>query len=67
MKFIKQDIKGVFLITHKCFEDKRGFFSRVYCKKFFNKLKFNPVQTNISFNKNKHTLRRFHYQISKSS
>ena len=67
MKFIKQDIKGVFLINHKKFEDKRGIFSRIYCKKFFNKLKFNPVQTNVSFNKKKHTLRGFHYQISKSS
>ena len=67
MKFIKQKINGVFLINHKGFEDFRGSFSRMYCKKLYEKLKFNPVQTNISYNKKKSTLRGFHYQISKSS
>ena len=67
MKFIKQKINGVYLINHKGFQDSRGFFSRMYCKKLYEKLKFNPVQTNISYNKKKNTLRGFHYQISKSS
>ena len=67
MKFVKQKIEGVFLIKHKGFSDKRGLFSRVYCKKIYKKLRFNPVQTNISYNKKKNTLRGFHYQISKSS
>ena len=67
MKFIKQKINGVYLINHEGFEDSRGFFSRMYCKKLYEKLKFNPVQTNISYNKKKSTLRGFHYQISKSS
>lgn len=67
MKFIKQDIKDVYLINHNGFKDKRGVFSRIYCKKIYDKLKFKTVQTNISYNKKKHTLRGFHYQISKSS
>ena len=66
MKFIKQKIKGVYLINHEGFKDKRGLFSRVYCKKFYKKFKFIPVQTNISYNKKKSTLRGFHYQIYKS-
>ena len=53
MKFVKQKIEGVFLIKHKGFSDKRGLFSRVYCKKIYKKLRFNPVQTNISYNKKK--------------
>ena len=53
MKFIKQKIKGVYLINHEGFKDKRGLFSRVYCKKFYKKFKFIPVQTNISYNKKK--------------
>ena len=65
MKFIKQKINGVFLIVIKDLKTLE-FFSRMYCKKLYEKLKFNPVQTNISYNKKKY-FRGFHYQISKSS
>jgi len=67
MKFLKQKIDGVYLIQHKSHKDKRGVFSRVYCKKIIKKFNLNTVQTNISYNSKKNTLRGFHYQISKSS
>ena len=60
MKFIKQEIEDVYLVIHDGFKDDRGLFSRIYCKKLFKKLKFLPVQTNISYNKKKSTLRGFH-------
>ena len=67
MKFKKQKIKGVYLITHNPYNDKRGLFSRVLCKKLFKKIGLNVVQTNISSNKKKNTLRGFHYQVLNSS
>mgnify|MGYP001202890775 CR=1 FL=1 len=64
MKFIKQKIKGLYLIKPSPFKDKRGFFRRNFCEDLFNKNKINSnvKQANISENNNKFTLRGFHYQ-----
>ena len=67
MKFNKTKISNIILITHNTFKDNRGEFSRLYCKKIFKKLNFSPVQTNLSINSKKFTLRGFHYQIGRSS
>jgi dTDP-4-dehydrorhamnose 3,5-epimerase len=64
MKFIKQKIKGVYLVQAEPFEDGRGIFRRHFCQKEFKKHGINPkvTQANIIRNKKKHTLRGFHYQ-----
>ena len=49
----KQKLDGVYLIESEPFEDKRGRFSRHFCKEEFNKagISFEIKQTNISENK----------------
>lgn len=64
MKFSEAKIKGAFLIEIDKIEDDRGFFARSFCQKEFAKLGLeNHIeQCNVSFNKNKGTLRGMHYQ-----
>ncbi|MCV0400961.1 MAG: dTDP-4-dehydrorhamnose 3,5-epimerase [Nitrosopumilus sp.] len=64
MKFKELSLKGVYLIELEKIEDERGFFSRSWDKKIFeNKgLNSNLSQCNISFNKNKGTVRGMHFQ-----
>ena len=64
MIFLKQKIKGVFLIKPEPYKDERGIFRRHYCKnEFKNKgLNVNVEQCNVSENTHKGTLRGFHYQ-----
>lgn len=64
MKFLKQKIKGVFLIKPEPFKDKRGMFRRHFCKKELKKFDIDTSvqQANISENPKKGTLRGFHYQ-----
>lgn len=52
----------------KVFKDKRGIFSRTFCKNELKKakIKFEPKQINFSKNKLKGTIRGFHYQDIKS-
>ena len=66
MNFIKQKIQNLYLIKPETFKDKRGSFRRAFCKKIykFNKISFNCVQTNISENLKKGTLRGFHFHKS---
>ena len=66
MIFNELKLKGVFKIELEKLEDDRGFFSRSWDKIEFEKHGLNTkiVQSNISFNKNKGTLRGLHYQIS---
>lgn len=60
----KTIINGVYLFNFKNFQDKRGIFSRRYCKeKLKNKnIHFDIKQVNYAFNKTIYTLRGFHYQ-----
>jgi dTDP-4-dehydrorhamnose 3,5-epimerase len=64
LKFQELSLKGVFLIELEKIEDERGFFSRVWDKKKFEDkgLNSNLSQCNISFNKNKGTIRGMHFQ-----
>jgi dTDP-4-dehydrorhamnose 3,5-epimerase len=65
MKFLKQEIEGVWLIEAEPTIDTRGVFRRHYCQEEYynNGLQFRIAQTNISQNPKKHTLRGFHYQV----
>lgn len=64
MIFKKTPINGCFKILPKKFFDSRGSFHRSFCKKLFKrkKINFEIKQCNISINKEKYTLRGFHFQ-----
>lgn len=66
MKFTETQIPGAYLIDIEPAEDERGFFARSYCRKEFlaHGLSFEIVQSNISFNKKKGTLRGMHFQAA---
>ena len=66
MIFRETTLKGAFVIEIEKFEDKRGFFARAWCQKEVeaNGLVSRVVQTNISFNKKRGTLRGMHYQVA---
>jgi len=66
MIFTELPLSGVFLIETEAVEDERGFFARTYCRKeFFEKgLNTEIVQTSISFNRLRGTVRGMHYQIA---
>jgi dTDP-4-dehydrorhamnose 3,5-epimerase len=66
MKFIQTDFDGCYIIEIEKKTDERGHFSRILDKKLFekNNLNFNFVQSSISFNKKKYTLRGMHYQTN---
>jgi len=55
----------MWLIEAEPVVDERGSFRRHFCQEEYkkNRLEFNIVQSNISENPKKYTLRGFHYQI----
>lgn len=64
MFFSETAIQGAYIISLEKHEDERGFFARTWCKKEFKNKGLNSdlVQCNISYNKEKGTLRGMHYQ-----
>lgn len=64
MRFIETPLKGAFVIEPDRIEDERGYFARSYCQSEFSKqgINLDIKQCNISFNKDKGTLRGMHYQ-----
>ena len=64
MIFEELKLKGVFKIEIEKINDERGFFTRTWDKQEFLKKGIDSdfVQSNISFNKKKGTLRGLHYQ-----
>ena len=66
MIFAETALPGAYFIELEKREDERGFFARSWCEKEFREHNLNPrtVQCNISFNKQKGTLRGMHYQAA---
>ncbi len=66
MIFSETVLRGAYLIEIEPREDERGFFSRSFCRHEFaaHGLKTSIAQCNISFNRQKRTLRGMHFQIS---
>lgn len=66
MLFTETKLKGAFTLELKKIEDERGFFARSYCQKEMEEhgLTAQVVQTNVSFNPKKATLRGMHYQVA---
>jgi len=66
MYFTETKLKGAYTIELKLIEDDRGFFARTFCVQEFEAQGLNPriVQCNVSYNKQKGTLRGMHYQAA---
>jgi dTDP-4-dehydrorhamnose 3,5-epimerase len=64
MKFVETGLYGAVIVEIEKLKDERGFFSRTWCKKEFEKhgLESSVVQANTSFNYKKGTLRGMHFQ-----
>ena len=64
MNFHKTTLPGVYLIEPKRLADERGFFARTFCTEDFavRGLDARVVQSSISFNPARGTLRGMHYQ-----
>ncbi|MBX7221895.1 MAG: dTDP-4-dehydrorhamnose 3,5-epimerase [Blastocatellia bacterium] len=64
MIFRETKLAGVFLIELEPHADERGFFARSFCRSEFAAKGLNPnlVQCNISYNRQRGTLRGIHFQ-----
>ncbi len=64
MIFTETKLKGAFVVEPERREDDRGFFARVWCAKEFEDhgLTAHAVQSNMSYNRTRGTLRGMHYQ-----
>jgi dTDP-4-dehydrorhamnose 3,5-epimerase len=62
--FFPLELAGAYLIDLGRLEDKRGFFTRTFCRREFEAHALNPdvVQCNISYNAHRGTLRGMHFQ-----
>lgn len=65
MIFTETILAGVYRIEPQILSDDRGFFARVFCENEFAEqgLQTHFVQSNISFNARRGTLRGIHYQV----
>jgi dTDP-4-dehydrorhamnose 3,5-epimerase len=65
MIITQTELKGAFVIELELFEDVRGFFARTWSDREFEAFGLNPrfVESNISSNEKKGTLRGMHYQL----
>jgi dTDP-4-dehydrorhamnose 3,5-epimerase len=66
MVFIETKLKGAYLVETEPIADERGFFARTFCREEFTSHGLNArvVQCNLSYNRQKGTLRGMHYQVS---
>ncbi len=66
MIFHQTALAGAYLIDLERRVDSRGFFARSWCRREFEAhgITAQPVQTNLSFNRQRGTLRGFHYQAA---
>ena len=64
MIFHDTPIQGAFLVEMELLQDERGAFARAWCRKEFEAkgLCSDFVQSNVSYNKYKDTLRGMHFQ-----
>lgn len=64
MRFAPTQIAGVVRVEAEPHRDDRGLFARLHCPEEFAAagVSFEPVQTSVSRNPHRHTLRGLHYQ-----
>ena len=66
MRFLPTQFEDAKIVELDRLEDPRGYFARTWCQREFADLGMNPhlVQTNVSFNWQRATLRGMHYQLA---
>lgn len=66
MRILSTPIAGLHQIEEEAHRDLRGLFLRTWCREEFLAagIDFSPVQTSLSVNVRRHTLRGMHYQVS---
>ena len=66
MKFTPLSIPGAYLVEVEPKEDGRGSFARTFCRDEFRRVgvDFSVAQCSVSFNREIHTLRGMHVQVS---
>jgi dTDP-4-dehydrorhamnose 3,5-epimerase len=66
MNFKETSLEGLWIVSTKKINDKRGVFYRTYCENFFSEINWEGkfVQQNISINYKKGTFRGLHFQKS---
>ncbi len=66
MIFSESELEGVYLVKPERLEDERGFFARTLCQEEFSRagLVSSFVQSSISYNRSKGTLRGMHFQAA---
>jgi dTDP-4-dehydrorhamnose 3,5-epimerase len=66
MKFLPLRVAGACVVKPELMEDERGFFARTWCEQAFEAQGLNPrlVQSSVSFNTRRGTLRGMHYQAA---
>lgn len=64
MRFTRTPLADAWFLDVELYEDERGAFARVMCVDEMRQrgIGFQPVQSNISFNRHQHTLRGMHFQ-----
>jgi dTDP-4-dehydrorhamnose 3,5-epimerase len=64
--FVETGLPGAFVIEIERREDERGFFARTWCRREFEAAGLNTdlAQCNISFNRQRGTLRGMHWQAA---
>jgi dTDP-4-dehydrorhamnose 3,5-epimerase len=65
MHFEPTKLSGAFIVETEPHEDSRGFFARTFCAREFTERELVSVfvQSSISFNRKRGTLRGLHYQL----
>ncbi len=65
MIFVETPLAGAYVIELEFIKDERGFFARTWCANEFEQqgLEATVVQSNLSMNYHKGTLRGMHYQL----
>ena len=65
MRFLPTQLAGAFIVETEPHEDSRGCFARTFCAREFSEqgLTSSFVQSSISFNRLRGTLRGLHYQL----
>ena len=66
MIFTEREVKGVYIIELEPFEDERGFFAQSFSQSEFEArgLVSQFVESNVSYNRRRGTLRGLHYQAA---
>ena len=65
MQFVPTDFDGVVLVKPERLEDERGYFARMSCTEDFADRGLTPfVQSSVSFNARRGTVRGMHFQLA---